>query len=236
MVVKALGRFEFDHVALGAHDTEAGARWLAEKTGASVMKFEPEAGQWYWSNALPLPHGALLEVIGPNPAHRGFHPIKELLKRYETPTPFFWHLGTTDFAKFCAVAKSAGARVERVERIEQDTRYGRLAYTRGVVGPGFRSTRPCVIHWECRPDYPELKTRPQCQVVDFALASPRAAELNCLLAELGLGLRASDGLERLSIRLKTPRGELALAGAGVVFEGFDALRQLVTLRLRSVFT
>lgn len=236
MVVRALGRFEFDHVALGVNDTEAGARWLAEKTGASIAKFEPEAGQWYWSNALPLPHGALLEVVGPNPAHRGFHPFKELLKRYQTPTPFFWHLGTTDFARFCETAKSAGARVERIEHVEEDTRHGRLAYTRGVVGPGFRSTRPCVIHWECRPDYPGLETPPQCQVVDFALSSPRAAGLNRLLAELGPSLRASNGPESLSIRLETPQGELALSGTGVTFEGIGALRQLVTLRLQSVFT
>ena len=184
-VAHARGRFEFDHVALGVHDTEQGARWLAGKTGAPVTKLEPEAGQWYGSHALPLPHGALLEVIGPNPAHKGFHPVKELLEGYETPTPLFWHLGTTDFARFCKVAKSAGAPVERVERVEHiadDTPHGRRAYTRGVVGPGFRSTRPCVIQWRCRPDRPELKAEPQCEVVDFTLSSPRAADLHCCMS------------------------------------------------------
>ena len=235
-VVDALGRFEFDYVALGVNDTEEGARWLAGKTGVSIAKLGPEAGHWYWSNALPLPHGALLEIIGPNPAHKGFHPVKEMPKGYETPTPFFWHLRTTDFDKFCQTAKSSGAPVERIEHIEDDTPYGRRAYTRGVVGPGFRSTRPCVIQWESRPDHPVLKAEPQCKVVDFALSSPRAADLNRLLADLGLSLRASNGPERLSIRLNTPQGELALVGAGVVFEGIGALRQLVKLRLRSLFT
>ena len=164
-----------------------------------------------------LPHGALLEIIGPNPAHKGFRPIKEIRKGYETPTSFFWHLGATDFARFCEIAKSASAPVERIEHIDDDTLYGRRAHTRGVVGPGFQSPRPCVIQWESRTDYPGLTAEPQFQIVDFAIFSPRAAELNRLLADFGLSLRTSNGPERLSIRLETPNGELTLSGPGVIF-------------------
>lgn len=81
-VVERLGRFEFDHVACGVHDTEKGARWFAEQTGAEVIPTEPEPGQWYWSYAVPLPNQTALEIIGPNPAHTDLHPIKQVLKRF----------------------------------------------------------------------------------------------------------------------------------------------------------
>lgn len=192
---------------------------------------EPEAGQWYWSAALPLPDGAMLEVLGPNPAYRGFHPLKAVLTRYRTPAPVFWHLGTSDFDRLCAVARAAGSPVERIERLDNDSPHGRRAYTRGIVGPGFRTTRACMIQWIERPDRPEFRRTPRCRAVDFSLTSPKAAELNRTFEAFGLNLRARRGPERLSIRLDTPNGEMEFAGPGLVFEGAGAVLQFLKLRL-----
>ena len=234
-IVHTKGAFEFDHVACGVSDTEKGARWLAQQTGAEVMATEPEEGQWYWSHAMPLPDGAALEVIGPNPAHTGFHPIKQMLRQLDTPTPLFWHLGTKDFDGLCRTVKTAGAKVERMEHLDTDTAYGRRTYTRGIVGPGFRSTRPCVISWVNRPKGSAMDVPSQCEVLDFRLTSPRAPDLNRLFQTLDLNMRAVDGPECITIRLKTPKGDLTLSGAGPAFEGAGAVWQLLKLRLAYAF-
>lgn len=228
-LVKPLGKFEFDHVALGVHDTEAGAEWLQNVTGAKVTALEPEDGQWYWSHAMRLPDGAALEIIGPNPMHRGFHPIKETLRKFKTPSPFFWHLGTSDFDTFCKVARTAGAPVERIEHLDSVTSFGHVRYSRGVVGPGFRSTRPCVISWKERPDRPDFHVTPECEVLDFTLTSPKFQSLNRLFEALRIETRAKDGPEAITIRLKTPKGEVTLSSPGVVFEGGGAFVQMGSL-------
>ena len=230
-IVEKRGPFEFDHVALGVRDTRKGADWLASRTGARVVMTEPEEGQWYWSAVLPLPDGAMLEVLGPNPAHRGFHLLKAILGEYETPAPVFWHLATGDFDRFRAVAKAAGSPVERVERLDNDSPHGRRTYTRGIVGPGFRTTRPCVIQWIARPDRPGFRGEPECRVVDFSLTSPKAADLNRTFEAFALELRATEGPECLSIRLDTPNGEIGFSGPGLVLEGFGALSRYLRLRL-----
>ncbi len=233
-VIKPLGKFEFDHVALGVHDTKLGAEWLQDLTGAQVIALEPEDGQWYWSHAMKLRDGASLEIIGPNPTHRGFHPIKETLRNFRTPSPFFWHLGTDDFDGFCAVAKSVGAPVERIEHLDHDSSFGRRRYTRGIVGPGFRSTRPCVISWKERPDRPEFKAPAECDIADFSLTSPRFASLNRLFEALELRLRAKPGPEAITLKLSTPKGEVTLSAPGVVFEGAGAFLQMGSLWLSSL--
>lgn len=231
-VVKPLGKFVFDHVALGVADTEAGAAWLTEKTGARVVATAPEDGQWYWSFAMTLPDGASLEIIGPNPAHPGFHPFKELLLTFKTPSPLFWHLGTENFDRFCKISKNAGAPVERIEHLDNESYYGRRTYSRGIVGPGFRSTRPCVISWVTHPKPAQAEGPAECEVTDFVLTSPKHEDLNRLFEALELSLRAKDGTEAITLRLATPKGDITLTSPGVVFEGVGAIGKMASLWLR----
>ena len=235
-IIEKKGRFEFDHVVLGVRDTKMGVEYFSSETGLEAVITEPEDGQWYWSAILLLPDGAMLEVLGPNPAYRRFHIFKEILKKYETPAPIFWYIGTRDFDQLCLVAKAAGSPVERTERLDYEGPHGRCAYTRGVVGPGFRTTRPCVVQWIERPNLTEIHAQPPCRVVDFSLTSPRASGLNRTLEAFGLDLRATEGPECLSIRLFTPKGEISFSGSGLVLEGFKALSQYVKLRLLYAFS
>lgn|GEM_PF-3759172 len=232
LVIKC-GPTEFDHVALGTHDTQKGVAWLANLTGAEPVITEPEPGQWYWSAALPLNDGAMLEMLGPNPDHRGFHPLKALLARFQAPEPFFWHVATSDLGRFVAAVKQAGAPVERIEHLDSETPDGRRTYSRGVVGPGFRTVRPCVIQWISKVDRPGLR-RPLCRATGFALRCPKPDRLNRVLEAIGLQLRATDGPQRLDLALDTPKGPIKIAGPGVVFEGLGAIAQFAQLRFASM--
>lgn len=225
------GGWDFDHVVLGTRDTREGAAWLAEQTGAAPVITEPEPGAWYWSAALPLPDGAMIEMLGPNPDHSGFHALKSVLPRYAVPEPIFWHIGTTNFSRLCQVAGAAGAPVERIEHLDSDSPRGRRRYSRGILGPGFRTVRPCVIQWAERPNRPEL-SNPICTVTRFALQCPDPASLNRVFESLGLTVRATAGEQRLTLELETPEGAIAFDGPGLVFEGLGAAAKIAGLRLR----
>lgn len=221
-LIRKCGPTEFDHVVLGTRDTREGAAWIAEKTGVAPVLTDPEPGQWYHSAALPLGDGAMLEILGPNPAHRGFHPFKTLLAALDPPELIFWHLGTEDFDAFCAAAAAAGAPVERIEEISSEGRHGRRAYRRGVVRPGFRSVRPCVIEWTARPIHPEM-SNPTCAARRFAVHDPAPEKLNHLFEALGLDLRATAGPQKMSLELDSPKGPVHLNGGTLRFEGLGAL-------------
>lgn len=233
LVIKR-GPTEFDHVVLATRDTRLGAGWLADLTGADPVVTEPEPGEWYWSAALPLQHGAMLEMLGPNPDHRGFHPLKATLSRYTTPEPLFWHLATADFDRFLAQAAKLGAPVERIEHLDNDSPNGRRTYSRGILGPGFRTVRPCVIEWKARPDRPGMSD-PVCRATRFELRTPDAAKLNTIFEGLDLSLRAEQGPQFIALQLDTLKGEVTFEGQGVVFEGIGALAKFLRLRLAHAF-
>ncbi|MEM8958515.1 MAG: VOC family protein [Pseudomonadota bacterium] len=233
-LIASTGPIVFDHVVLGTRDTADGAAQVAELCGTEPIMTEPEPGQWYHSAALPLGGGAMLEILGPNTDHQGFRFFKSILARYDRPEPVFWHLGTADFDAFCAVAKAAGAPVERIEHLNSNTPHGRRTYTRGILGPGFRTVRPCVIEWTARPKRPGLEADPVCSIKAFKLTSPKAAEINKAFQALGVDLTVENGTDRLSLVLWTPRGEVTFAGPGLVFEGAAALFQIAAMRLRQL--
>ncbi len=233
LIVKC-GPTEFDHVALATRDTEEGVAWLAERTGASPFITEPEPGEWYWSGALPLANGASIEIIGPNPAYQGFHPFKELFKRYNTPAVLFWHLGTSDFDRLAVIAKAAGAPMERIEHLDSDTPFGRRLYSRAILGPGFMSARPCVIQWKERPQRPGMDA-PVCAATRFAVQCSDPEPLNRVFDALGLDLRVTRGPHRVEVDLDTPNGLVTLSGEGLTFAGAGGFLKLIGLRLTYQF-
>jgi len=230
-IVLRRGETEFDHVVLGTFDTRAGADWLSDQTGAKVTVTEPEPGQWYHSAVLPLKQGSFVEVLGPNPAHKGFHPIKQLLSGYDTPRPLFWHLATDDFDGFCARLDAAGAQADRIEELDSEGASGRRAYKRAIVGPGFRTVRPCFIQWIARPDRTGVEA-PVCSAVAFSVRDREPEKLNRIFEALGLALRATQGPQTLSVDLDTPKGKVVLSGDGQSFEGAGAMLLMGKLYLR----
>ncbi len=223
-----------DHIAVGVPDTEAGIAWLRALTGAEPYLTDPAPRQWYWSGALHLGSGRFLEVLGPNPAHRGFHPLKQTIRGFGTPRPIFWYVATPDFGVFSAKAKAAGAPVERVETVRHGRGGHAVDYTRGVLGPGFRSERPCVIEWRARPDRSHQDQ--SCRLSRFSVTSPIAAELNHQFQALGINLEVGNGPAALRAEIDAPRGTVEIAGRGLAFVGLSSVGQYLKLLLRHVLS
>ena len=118
-----------------------------------------------------------------------------------------------------------------IEHLDSDTPRGRRRYSRGILGPGFRSARPCVVHWAERPDRPEMRN-PVCTATGFAVRCPDPAPLNKVFEALGLTLRATEGEQQLTLELDTPKGPVTFSGPGLTFEGFGAILAIARLRVR----
>ena len=211
VIIRSHG-FALDHIALAVGNVEEGAAHVESRTGARPYLAPPEPDQWYWSAGLPIGEESLLEIIGPNPNHRGPHPLKSLLRRIETPQLMFWYVAAEDFAAFSRKAKSAGAPIVRVERVGDASHPDHHEYVRGMMGRNFLTQRPSVIQWIRRAPRPYPDKR--CVLSAFALSHPKPEPLNRLFEKVGVPMSVSKGPDRIAITLDTPKGEIVFDNPG----------------------
>ncbi|MEM8696332.1 MAG: VOC family protein [Pseudomonadota bacterium] len=215
------GGSSLDHIALGVPDTVEGARHVAELTGVEpFIGVQPGPEQFYWSAALRLGSGRFLEILGPNPDWTGLHPMVETIKQFTQPQLLFWYVATDDIKAFGEASAAHNAPLEMQQTFEHKREDSVTSYTNAVIGPGFRSTRPCVIEWHSRSEWMEGEA--QLNLKSLELSSPIAETLNTLFAELGIVQSVSEGPEMMTLTLDTPKGELALSAPGIVVEDIAA--------------
>lgn len=204
--------FPVDHIALAVPETQAGVRHVEDLTGVRPYFTKRDPKDFYWSGAVAIAEDSFLEVIGPNPDHRGFHPFKSAMAGLKQPTLMFWYVATDDFDVFARRVAAAGARLDHVVTVDAATSANKSDYTRAVIGPGFLAQRPSVIEWRKR-----SAARPaeaQCRLTDFFLSLPEPDELNALFAALGINVAVARGPSRIGIALDTPKGEVVIEDEG----------------------
>ncbi|MEM7409621.1 MAG: VOC family protein [Myxococcota bacterium] len=219
-----------DHIALGVPDMPRALEEIAERTGATPFSNEPEPGQWYWSGALALGDDAFLEILGPNPAHQGFQPLKQLVSGYDAPRLLFWYVATADFAAFRERAQTLGAPLERVERVDFIRNSVAIDYERGILGPGFVSQRPCIIEWRKRDLHPDADRR--CNLQSLQLRHPEAAKMNTLFGSLGIEQVVEEGPSWIALTLDTPKGPVVFENPGESLVGLSSVLRMARLFLR----
>ncbi|MEM1133803.1 MAG: VOC family protein [Pseudomonadota bacterium] len=215
------GGGSLDHIALGVPDTVKGAQQIAEMTGVEpFLGPQPGPEQFYWSAALRLGSGRFLEILGPNPDWTGFHPMVDTIKRFTQPQLLFWYVATDDIKAFGEASAALNAPLEMQQTFEHKREDITVSYTNAVIGPGFRSTRPCVIEWHSRSEWMEGEA--QLGMKNLQLSSPIAETLNALFASLGIAQIVSEGPEMMTLALDTPKGELVFSAPGIVVEDIAA--------------
>lgn len=234
LVLTRASGWPLDHIGLGTASIDAGVAWLAERTGVEARILPPEPGQWYRSAALPIGPDSSIEVLAPNPEHRGANPMKYVLSRCRTPQLLFWYVAVRDFDAFMQAARDAGVRVEGVQRFNPPAGEG-PAYDRGWVGPGFLSQRPCVIQWRRREHWNDHEAATTCALQRFELRHPDGERLSKLLGELGIPMAVETGPPDLALTIDTPRGPVTLSGEGIDFSGIGGFCRMLVMTLRSAF-
>ncbi|MEL6277250.1 MAG: VOC family protein [Pseudomonadota bacterium] len=219
--------FPVDHIALAVPNTERSVCFVEEKTGVRPTLTQRDRKDFYWSAALGIGEDNFLEVIGPNPDHRGIHPLKSIMARLKRPTPLFGYVATDDFEGFAARVRATGAPVTNIAKVDPDTSANGSDFTRGAIGPGFLTQRPGFIEWRRRSieQSPDL----QCRLVGFSLKLPNPKALNSLFKDLALDVTIEQGSSLISITIETPKGKVTFENEGM---RVTALRALVAILRR----
>ena len=215
------GGTQLDHIALAVPDTEKGVAFVRELTGVEPALTRRDPKDFYWSAAIPLAERSFLEIIGPNPDHRGVHPLKSFMAGLAQPKLLFWYVATADISAFARQAKEAGAPLRSIVKVDPATSTNGSDYTRASIGKGYISQRPGVIEWRRR-SVQQAGER-QCRLSRFKLCHPKADELNALFGKLGIDIEVATGPSLIGITLVSPKGEVSIENEGYDFTLFNML-------------
>ena len=228
-VLKRGHGFPVDHIALAVPDTEGGVRYVEELTGVKPTLTKSDPKDFYWSAALGIGEDSFLEVIGPNPDHKGIHPFRSYMAGMTEPAVMFWYVATDDFDAFAKRVEAAGETLSNIVTVDPATSANGSDYTRAGIGNGFETQRPNVIEWRKRSV--EQSTDIECRMTGFSLSHPKPEALNKLFEALGIDAVVEKGPSHIGLTLQTPKGEVTLANAGVKF----GLATLLSAILRRPF-
>ena len=229
LIIRRSHGFQVDHIGLGVADTKAGVAELEAKVGCPVTLHDPEPERWYWSGSLGIGDHSFLEVIGPNPNWRTFHPFHTLLTTLPEPRLLFWYVAVSDFAKFSDRAKAAKFPIQKVERINlgPDKDENRPSYTIGYATRQFVSQLPNVVEWNRWLQLPPEDRR--CELIDFRLRHPAARRLNKVFDAVGVEEKVARGPSSIGLTLNTPRGRFDLENQGIDVRGASAIPWMLRL-------
>jgi Glyoxalase-like domain len=209
-----------DHVAWAVPDTVAGCEAIADLTGVKpYLMAEPEPGAYYWSGGLNLGDGQFLEVVGPNPAFEGFHPLLGLLRSIPEPRLLFWYVHIADIETFADAALHAGRPLTEIETMDNgDT--AASSYRRCSLSGPIDPVVPNIISWQRRRrEFTGPSTG--ATLAAFRTSHPDAQSLNALFEALGIEQHVELAeAATLEVDLHTPKGLVTLRGVGNPAAGF----------------
>jgi len=207
------GSGQLDHLGLAVNNLEQGVNFVAKKTGIDPVIHPAEPGMPYQSASLRIAENSFLEILGPNPGHKGINPLKSLLKSMKEPTLWFWYIGTDDFDKFQSKIEHAGRCIER--KTAQEVEAGKdgnqhSAYVRGSIGPGFDPVYPNLIQWK---SVPSRSLSTICPVREFTVTTTDFKTAKSFFDKVGITtesllLASTDSKSYLRLVLETPKGDV----------------------------
>eukprot|EP00438_Fugacium_kawagutii_P004298 Skav229406 [mRNA] locus=scaffold2297:57030:57755:+ [translate_table: standard] len=234
--------FQLDHLGLAVNDLEQGIAKIQEVTGVKPMLHPPEPGAPFQSASLKIGQKTFLEILGPNSAHSGVHPLKSLLRTMPPGelTLWFWYVGTDQFEKMESKIAAAGRCIEnKVVQDDPGTSGEHSTYVRGQIGPGFDPVYPNLIQWKTPPTIEVAKDMEVCPLKDFTVVAADHKAASEFFEKVGINtstLRPSDnGKSYLILTIETPKGAVefksearSLTMMGVLSACFQDMRQQCT--------
>lgn len=219
---------QIDHIGLACRDLQEGIQYFQDLTGVKPHLNDPSTSLPFQNAYVRIGEETFLEILGPNPTHTGFHPLKSLLKNFKEPTLWFWYISTIDFDGLEASIKEAGRCIDR--KIEMETEAG-ATYVSGSIGPGFYPVYPNVIQWKSKPekDIPmEMQVTP---MKGFSVTTSEKEKMKSFFLAVGISDRvlkdsAEDGKSYLSLTLDTPKGEVQLKSEAKPLSTWNVLTTL----------
>lgn len=205
-----------DHIGLAINNVSDGVAYFEKLTGIKARVHPAESSAPFWSASVRIGEKCFLEILGPNPDHKGIHPLKSLLQASKEPTLWFWYIRTDDFEELQKKVEAQGRRIEQKTKMEMDeTRSDEVApYIRGSIGPGFDPVYPNIIQWLAKPKMDVVGKMDLHPLQDFVVRAPASeiAGKKTFFEAIGVPpevlKESSNGKYYLSLTLETPKGPI----------------------------
>lgn len=202
-----------DHLVYATTDLGKSASELAELLGCVLQPGGSHTRLGTANYLMSLGGSHYLEVIGPDAGQpKPERPRPFGIDDLEKPGLVTFAVSAGDIDQQCRDAIAAGYDPGRVLDMSRKTPDGELLAWR--LTPGGRDTCggtvPFLIDWG-QTRSPSQTLPGACELVDFEVYYPQAAEVEERYVALGLKIAVSEGPKRLVARLKTPRGEVVLS-------------------------
>jgi hypothetical protein len=205
-----------DHIGLAVNNVVDGVAYFESLTGIKARLNPAESSAPFRSASVRIGEKCFLEILGPNPDHKGIHPLKSLLRAFKEPTLWFWYIRTDDFEELQKKIEGAGRRVEQKTKMEMDdTRSDEFApHIRGSIGPGFDPVYPNIIQWLAKPKMDVVGEMDLHPLQDFVVRVPASGmhKPKTFFEVIGVPSEvlkeSSDDKDYLSLTLETPKGPI----------------------------
>jgi len=212
------GGDHLDHIGLATCDLKDTIADFEKRTGVKPDIHPPDPNLPFQNAYVRLnDEGTFLEILGPNPSHRGVNPLKSLLRSMKEPTLWFWYVATDDFGQLKEKILKAGRCLENIYTQEDEGTVSlpKPTYVGAQIGPGFDPVLPNIIQWKKQRSMTE--NSPICKVVDFTVSSTTYESDLDFLKQIGVSsaddiLEASkDDQRAISLTIDTPKGSVTFA-------------------------
>ena len=204
---------QLDHIGIVVNDIDKGVKYIEELTGVKPIVHPPRESEPYHSASLMIGEdNTLLEILSPNKKHPVITPLKSILKSFKQPKLAFWYISTDDFDSFEKKVESIGRKIEKKTVIKAGDPTKHSEYTRGMIGPGFSSIFPSVIHWHKRVNFEKTMV---CPIKNFKLVSKDAKKINENFKALGITHIVQEGRDFISLSLETPNGVVKIENEAI---------------------
>lgn len=210
-----------DHVVVGIDDLDKGIEALQRMTGVTAKFDGRNARLGTQSAVIGLGEHAFLEIMAPDPKadpaliDPEVRPmILDRLQGFETPTPFFWAIGTSNFERSKALARRAGSYVSDMQAGTRKRGWGRSSdWTWAHVTRPQSYVMPLFVQWDQDTKPPRERAPEGCRLDQLKLHARLFKSVHTLLAAMQVDVEvAASDRESIDLILACPGGEVIIEG------------------------
>lgn len=202
-----------DHILLGCNDLQRGIEFVEQQTGIRAAFGGVHPGRGTQNALLSLGERHYLEVIAPDPKQSSTE--MPWLKQFVEPRLVGWAAHPPGIDSLAKRLHESGVAYEGPRAGSRKTPDGRTLAWRTLTVKDYLKENPAwllpfVIEWGTQSVHPSFDAPKGCQLSEFAVVTPKPAEVKKAAAFLGIDLQIVDGEKAaLRVRIRGPKGELA---------------------------
>jgi hypothetical protein len=203
-------RVWLDHFVVAINDLDAGTSMFETLTGVHPVHGGAHPSLGTHNALVSLGSGLYLEILAPRPGAL-LDPLVQGVRQCDTLRPILWAVATDDISLLHAVVTAAGFAANDPSPGKRVTMEGEiLRWSMFTMREDTPANAPFFIEWDKDTRHPSSSAPTGCSLDSFTLASPDHANVQRLLAAVGLKAIVTPGPSRTLISLQTPRGAITL--------------------------